>query len=711
LQPNDWNIRQFLVVAIILQASALALDGLSFTGFDIWLLRAVINFISIALLPGLLILRIFSLHYLGKGRTMLLALTLSIGITMFEGLILNLAGPYIGIQHPIAFGPVIIITQTVSAILLLLSYFSDKSFVVLTHDHEDRRMPCLPQILCLCLFPLMAILGPIVLNGYGNNIVQCLFLASLALFVLFSPKWLPERLLPYSVLAVSLSLLLHTVLISNYVWGADINSEIYLSQLVISQGHWNASITADANASLSTAMIGPIISIALKIPLFWVYKFFYPVMFALVPLGLFDVYSKLRNNLMAYFGALYFTITYFYYTVLPAIPREEIADLFFVCLLIILLLKGVSLQKRAALAVFCMASLIVAHYGTAYILMFILILSLMVSLICFRNETHVVQSGQKYMLVKTFSVILFIVLAVTWFMYVSSAAIFDIGVKMASSVVASLTETMRPGVSQPLSMIGASVPIITSIETYLFLVSQVFIAVGILKAILNRSLRNDEFTLLSFAAFTMAGVSLILPYVASALNSSRLFHITLFFLGLFFVDGFMYIVGIIQKPWKRLILKISQDSDLGNLIISCFLMIFLLFNSALLSQIFNEEQLGRFAIDSRTDFYRFNTLEMTSAAWLKGYFSDKYVIRADIYKDTLLSGILNNCAEIKMEEPSQFHDAYIFLGSNNINQGTLMVRKSWQSIGYVFQDEVIKGHILSIYDNGGSRVLLDNSEG
>ena len=95
---------------------------------------------------------------------------------------------------------------------------------------------------------------------------------------------------------ISLSLLLHTSLISSYIWGADINTEYIYSNLVLVNSHWNWTITNDVNAMLSIVMIAPIYSVFLNLNLVWLLKIVYPTLFELVTLVLFIIFKKVTFN-------------------------------------------------------------------------------------------------------------------------------------------------------------------------------------------------------------------------------------------------------------------------------------------------------------------------------------------------------------------------------------------------------------------------------
>jgi len=105
---------------------------------------------------------------------------------------------------------------------------------------------------------------------------------------------------PIAIFSITLSLLLHTSLISNYVWGWDLQTEIYLADLVLQNAYWNFTQISNYNAMLSITVLAPIYSYMLNMKLVWVFKIVYPILFSFLPLGLYHIYKKQTNNKIAF---------------------------------------------------------------------------------------------------------------------------------------------------------------------------------------------------------------------------------------------------------------------------------------------------------------------------------------------------------------------------------------------------------------------------
>ncbi len=431
---------------------------------------------------------------------------------------------------------------------------------------------------------------------------------------------------------------------------------------------------------------------------------------------------------------------------MPALARQQIAGLFFVILMLLMLNKNMSKSSIAILLTIFGASMIVSHYGLAYIFIFFVILVWLLSLnlpskiLQLVNKVHFftdelskpIQSGKihttnklskafqssdnkNYTLIgKTYPLFL-ISFTITWFMYVSSSSIFVTGVNIGNSILGSITDLLNPLTSQGVYIIIGEMPIFQSIERYLHIVSQVFIATGIIKVLIDRGMRfNQEYKAFSVSAFTIAGAGILLPYFAAAMNSDRLYHITLFFLAPFFVIGFITFIEALVKLVKK-VFKFKQnafkvDRNRSLYFVSAFLIVYFLFNSAFIYQIFDQPKVGRFALDNDVDFLWLNEKEIASIEWLEDKKNPEIEVKADVNKAVLLGGMIGpNAVEINRFhiEDGRVFKSYIFLGAFNIENHQLLIRTAWNRVEYI-EDPGFRLKMNKIYDSSGSYILMGN---
>jgi uncharacterized membrane protein len=703
LQINKWNIKKFLIVILSIQLAVWGLIGLDAINIHIPLLRQLICFIYLTFVPGLLILRILRLHKLGNIETILYSVGLSIASIMFIGFLMNFLYPIFGIDDPISLLPIII---TISFFVIILSFLSCRiNQGVYNQISIDTNDLISPTTLFLCSIPLLAIFGTYVLNYYDNNLLQMILLLIIALFPLISLKWIPKKFYPFLIFITSISLLLHTTLISPYIWGADINTEYYLSSLILKNSIWNIAIGSDVNAMLSIVILAPIFSILSNINLIWCFKIVYPFFFSLIPLGLFLLYKKMTTNEIAILACLFFVFVNAYFTTLVSAARQEIAEMFLVLIIMLFMSDKIKGNSRSLLLVIFGLSLVVSHYGLAYIFIIIIIIAYLFKFIISKIERS---NFNEFNLLNNIYPILLLVFALAWFMYISGSSIFINGVMIGHGIINSITDILNPSTSQGLSIITGQFSYLQSIERYLYLICDGFITLGLLGLYKNKWKFNEEYKYLSLGSFSVLILGIILPIFSGSLNTDRLFHINSIFLSIFLVIGFLNIIVLLNTLFKRFslsFLKLNLKKSLY--VLAIFLMIFFLFNAAFLYQVFDQNKVGRFALDNNVDFLDVNNQELQSINWISNVYDPNIKIYADVNKAAILSGKTNNSREIidpKVDLNSQLDSSYIFLGKLNINNNEIYVHGSKPRELYYIPFPNFE-NFNQIYNNGESWIL------
>ncbi len=255
----------------------------------------------------------------------------------------------------------------------VLCYIRDKDFA--DPSYIDIGDVLSTPVLFLCLVPFLTVLGTYLMNFYHNNIlliILIILLAIISLLIVFD-KFIPKNLYPLAVFVIAISLLYHNSLISMYIWGWDTHHEYYLSNLVIANPLWDSTIPYAVNAMLSIVMFSPIVSSICNMSLTWVFKIIYPLLFSLVPLGLYRVFQKQIDDKIAFLSCFFFVSLFMFYTEMLQLARQQIAELFFVLLILLMIDKNMDKTKRAFLFIVFGVSLVVSHYALSYIYMFCLI--------------------------------------------------------------------------------------------------------------------------------------------------------------------------------------------------------------------------------------------------------------------------------------------------------------------------------------------------
>ena len=370
LLMNDWPRKRTLITVLTLQFLVWALVGLDAAGVQIPLLRGLFASVYLLFIPGILVLRALRLHQLGAVRTPLFAVGLSLAAVMGTGLLMTTLYPLLGFERPLALVPVVMTQGVIITFLAVLSYWRDCGP---TEDAIiDRRDVLTPSVLALCVLPFMSIIATYAMNAYGSN----LLLLALIIIIAITALWIstsasfPKELYPLAVFVIAVALLYHASLISSYVWGWDIQQELYTANAVLNNAQWNVHVIGATNAVLSVTLLAPLISIVSGVSVVWIFKTIYPLLFALVPVGLFVVFQKQTSDRIALLASFFVTFLFTFFTEMPSLARQEIAELFLVLLLIVLVDKRVGSEGKAPLYALCAifaASVVVSHYALAFI--------------------------------------------------------------------------------------------------------------------------------------------------------------------------------------------------------------------------------------------------------------------------------------------------------------------------------------------------------
>jgi len=219
------------------------------------------------------------------------------------------------------------------------------------------------------------------------------------------------------------------------------------------------SILANVNLALAMSVIGCIVASAIPVILYEIYREFLP-----------PIYSFLASCLYAFYP---------FYLQLPVfMPRTGFAFLFVSLFLLLLSSKEINLKSKSLLLIIFAFSLITSHYGTAYMFMFLLIpISVLYSYEKkFRNF--------KGEFISFNFIVLFFVMAFSWYMYTSGAQNFNWGVNFGNHIVTNLNDFFNPEESAAMrAFVTRSVTPSFSLEAtkWLLFILLIFIIIGAVK--------------------------------------------------------------------------------------------------------------------------------------------------------------------------------------------------------------------------------------
>lgn len=741
--PDDKirSVPQSLKIVAVVQFLLLFFAGLSAIGFEITPARMIVGFIFLTFIPGYLILTLIEKRKLNTLLTVLYSVGLSLALLMFAGLLLNQFLPLIGISKPISFLPLFIVLNFIVLLLWVLNYRRRQSSL----DSNMIRIAGFlssPTLLLLSI-PCISVLGIILQVYYGNNIVllSVIVLISLVAILIGTGRFIPAKLYPLAIAVIAIALLLQYPNMSSYLTGADVNSEYYYSSLVLASSHWNPAISSNINGMLSIVMLSPIYSIILGINNALVYKVIYPLLFSLVPVGLFYVFRKLSNAKVAFLSAFFFISFYPFFTEFTALARQDIAELFLVLLVMLVFEAEMRPRVRYVFILVFLSALITSHYALSYIfLTFYLILS---AALLFLLESsifsHIWQrlhsrspkeeqvsshSLAKPRIINLAIILFYLVFTILYYTYVSNgiiiSTIVNTGQHILNGTFTQFFNLSTRGYSVQIGLGGPTAVVSPWRDMNVILqdITEIFIVVGVLSLIWSRDRMkiSDEYFVWAVMSLALIGAGIVLPYFATSLNMTRIYEISLMFLSLWGVSG-----GLILL--ERILKMFHVNVKYASFILLIILVAYFAFNTGFVYEVVGDvpssDSLGLQQLKTSTGqlavvfdgFYLWKT-EVVGATWLSQYRYNTSEVFADAQsKDRILlsyglippedSYYLSNSTEI---QPF----SYIYLGHLNVVNG--LFNSYSQSSGSV---QTLNTSELSpalqkcdlVYSNGGCEIF------
>lgn len=728
LEMNDWDIRKFFVIFITLYVIFIGIFFLDKLGINIPIVEELITIITLIFVPGILFLRTLRLHKLGSLKTFLLTIGSSLSIIMAIGFFSNL------LLLQFSKTPLTNTNLTISLfiILIFLSFttyirdrkYSNPSFIQI-HDLNSTFF-----YLSILLF-FLVIIGTYYMNHWSLNYLLVICILMIPIFVLaVAFDKISNKFYPFILFIISIALLYHTSLISNYIWGYDIMIEYNLANSIIAQSFWNYNIPITINAMLSTAILGPFIVKITNINLVWTYKIIFPFIFSLVPLGMYEITKEQTNEKIGFLSSFFFISFYVFFIEMFQLPRQQIAEFFLVLILILILGKQANYKINVLIVIFTL-SIIVSHYATSYIVMFIFLFAwLILKVIKYnaKNLNRISSSISKKLKIRNLMnfpdkkknyklnlnyIILFISMVVVWYIFISSSINYNMFLEISNHIVTNLRDDfLSPSSTQSIHIVNRSGNLIQRIETFLYLISQFCIFIGLISIFLKFKKFNfkAEYRAIAYVTFLFAIAGVIVPNFGSTINVSRLFHITLIFLAPFCVIGGIF---LLQKFFK------IKNNSKALKVFSLLVIIFFIFNTKFVYEI-TDNNAPTPGLNENYDYSLFNDMEVLGAKWLSQFkeiklYDDippengtkryrKTYIYADGYRILLLASVGIDFLEMPSNFKTIPRESYLFLGTKNIKQNTLLFSEP-PFISYYKSSNGLVNNLNKIYDNGGSQIF------
>lgn len=670
--------------------------------------RQVLGFIYLTIVPGMVLLEIFGMDGSDFTEKFLFSIGLSIAFVIFLGLIVNQFGLSFGFPAVLSTTFFLLLTNCAVFFLCLLCYFLKRNI-----QWNKRKLNfSLPWILTVCL-PLLAVLGAILVNLNGNSVILLQMIGIVVLVVLINlvkvqTKW------PLVLFMITLAVLLQTSLISNYIVGFDVHPGYHVFKITQDNKIWNSiiddtdPIIPRMNQMLSTTIFPTIYSNMLNLEGTWIFKIVYPIIFALVPVGLFQIYQKYVEKKTAFIAAFFILADVTFLAEMPGLPTQMISEFFLVVTLLVIFHGKIDLTKKTILFTVFSAGMIVSHYGISYIFMFLI---LIVWLVLFLKK--------KQLKIKRVHILLFFVIAFSWYIYTSQSASFTSLLDMGQHVYTSFrTDLLNPQArpEQALTGIGAGEPAVSIghwLGRGLRYATQFFIVLGIASVILKRN-KDYKFDLEYIVMSLLMLIFVLSPLVVpgfNLLNMTRMYHVSILFLALFCIIGGNWFFSLLPKLPKK-----DQVPFILTLIV---VMPLFLFETGFIYEVTKDVSysvpLSMYRMDRTTVYayeYLSESVDVFGAKWLRSNiaFAENTTIYGDqvsVIKSPLTSYAVFPLDRMKvLSNVTSLRGAFDYVYLRNFNTFDGKIFGEAEILWNISDISPILEDLNRVYTNGGSEIFI-----
>jgi uncharacterized membrane protein len=625
---------------------------------------------------------------------------------MIAGLLINEFSFLFGVSQPLSLVPLMTVLNSLILMGGVLVYLKSEDMEIRNSEPIEKS----PFVLLFLCLPILSIIGTTWIKTYENNLIllfTIITIASLFSVGILSKKFLPPQLYPLAVVMIAISLLYHSSLISNNLihFGSDVPGEVFAFKVVEKNAYWSPVNPYPGDLSvgrtygmLSVTILPSIYTKMLNLDIVSVFKTLYPLIFSLVPLGLYKIWSKIINAKHAFISAFLFMAYNVFYTEILGLNKQMIGELFFVLLLLVILNKKIRpVNKTLCFLIFGFA-LVVSHYALAEIFLF-LISFVLISLIIMKKPSRNITLTM---------VLCFFAIMFSWYLYTSSSAVFDAFSNFGEYVYSQLGEFFNPAARGQTVLRGLGMeapPTIWNMISRIFAyVTQVLIVVGFVGVITKRiGFHFDmEYFLLNLFSVTFLAALILVPGLANTLNMTRFYHILLFFLAPLCVLGAKTIMNIVSRRKTEMMVSI---------LLLVVLIPYFLFQTGFVYEVTGSDSWSVPLSKHRMPVLRLygdsgytDVWSIVGAQWLSKHVS---VGSVKIYGDFLSQGtilrsygmvymgyveLLSNVTEVAGE-------GTVYLNRLNVVYERIWSRRVWNTSELSFLFDLNK-----VYSNGGSEV-------
>jgi len=506
--------------------------------------RASVGFFYLMFIPGMAILKLLELRNLDSVEKALIAIGLSISFLMLISVMINEIGR-LTLSNPLSLNLLLFCINSVVLLISIIATRRDRTILRLLP--ELKRTEWLLLILLIISFFALGSYGTFMVIDSGNSLLLLLLIVASSIAV--SLALLFEKItskpctlmLILLVLSVCVVLFVTGTLITKYVGGkGDEAIEFYAFRLTETKGFWDSTAVSSpyvpnlfpTYSMLSVTVLPMAFSVITGLDDSLIFKLIYPLVISFLALGTYKLYQTQTENKVAFLAAFFFFTISFgkgwgsY--------KQQIAQLFYILLFLLLFKKDFPSSKRNILFILLSIGLIISHYALTYIFLFIILLAFLILTLIKSSKTgylSTIQTRIPLTLVLTFLTITF-----SWYVFVNASATFNLLNEEINTITSNLDQFFnlesRGTAIQGLGLIETPT-IYHQISTALFIATEFLLVVGFLRLITSKnrdSKYSIEYKVIATINMAIIVMNILLPRLADTFLMSRFYQTTLIIL-------------------------------------------------------------------------------------------------------------------------------------------------------------------------------------
>jgi len=347
---------------------------LSSVGINLVVLRQVLGFLLITVVPGVLLLPLVGMD-LDDARAVVYAVVASVTMVMLLFTAINIlyleySGLLLGVQP---FTPLTATTITVAFVTTLVIAFRWSGVQPALPSRTTLSLLAEPFALALLLLPFLGSFGALLINYFGWNALNVVAIVLVALVLPYVILKQPsERYYPLAAWSVSATMLLQNSIRLIYLNRGDAKYEYYLANLVMHHEIWSPTFLRNKNAMIRITVLHPVYSFVMDLDLLWEFKLVHPILFSTIAVALYVLFSRQFSARIALWSLFLYVFLHPFYIRLSRDTRSGAALLFIVVCVLVWTETEMKRIATVALSGLSLFGLVTSHYGFAYLFLFML---------------------------------------------------------------------------------------------------------------------------------------------------------------------------------------------------------------------------------------------------------------------------------------------------------------------------------------------------